>query len=105
MSTKAANGYFSKTIMFSINLQRRTTSTTYRLPISQNWNSILKKEFSPEGVNSFAKEPMITERVNEFKMGKANKCMHGKNQRLRITIYNQMLMMNALSAETKPNKT
>ena len=41
-----------------------------------NSNSILKKEFAPEGANSFAKEPMTIESGRDFETGKAIKCMN-----------------------------
>ena len=44
----------------------------------QNWNSILKKEFAPEGANSFSKEPMTIESGSDFETGSAIKCMNCK---------------------------
>ena len=62
----------------SYSLLRRITLTTSRLSIFQNWNSILKKEFAPEGANSFSKEPMTIESGSDFKTGKAIKYMNCK---------------------------
>ena len=47
---------------------------------------------------------MTTESGSDFETGKAIKCMNCKNYDAE-SVYNQIHMMNALSAEAMPSKT
>ena len=66
-------------IMFFHNFTKEDNFDDFSSVNLQNWNSIPKKEFDPEGANSFPKDPMTIECGSGFETGKASKCMICKN--------------------------